>query len=243
MNRIKIGPLATMSPTTRAEFDIESRTARPKASRSEHSIFIPIHYEKNYAYPLVVWLHDRGSDESQIPQVMSAISLRNYVAASPRGSDRDSSGGFDWVQRGSSIDRATDAIAAAIDDACARLHVAAHRIYLAGEGTGGTMAFRIAFQRPEWFAGVLSVNGPLPHGAAPLARLNSCRPMPIFWTHRRHDERFSEEVLAAQLRLLHIAGFNVTLRQYPAEQTGRQMLPDANRWMMDLITRPSPVSS
>jgi hypothetical protein len=60
--------------------------------------------------------------------------------------------------------------------------------------------------------------------------------MPIFWTHCRHHRRFAESTLARQLRLLHIAGFNVTLRQYPASHDCRQILPDANRWIMDLVT-------
>ena len=243
MNRINLGPLATMSPASRAGYDVESRTTRPKTSRCEHSIFIPLHYEKNYAYPLIVWLHDQGSDESRLPQVMSALSLRNYVATGPRGSAACSGNGFGWTQQASSIERANDAIGTAIDDACRQLNIAAQRVFIAGEGSGGTMAFRVAFQRPEWFAGVVSINGPLPSSAAPLSRLNACRKMPIFWTQCRHDHEFNETTLAAQLRLLHIGGFNVTLRQYPADQDCRQILPDANRWLMDLVTRASPVSS
>ncbi len=243
MNRINLGPLATMSPTSRAEIDFESRTIRPKTSQCEHSVFIPLHYEKNYAYPLIVWLHDHGSDETRLPQIMSALSLRNYVAAGPRGSDTCPGKGFGWLQQAGSIELADDAIGTAIDDACRQFNIATHRVFVAGEGSGGTMAFRIAFQRPEWFAGVVSINGPLPTGSAPLARLNSCRQMPIFWTQCRRDRQFNEATLAAQLRLLHIGGFNVTLRQYPADHDCRQILPDANRWLMDLITRAAPVSS
>jgi phospholipase/carboxylesterase len=243
MNRINLGPLATMSPTSRAEYDVESRTIRPKTSRYEHSIFIPLHYEKNYAYPLIVWLHDQGSDEGRLPQIMSALSLRNYVATGPRGSNTCSENGFGWSQRASSIEQADDAIGTAIDDACRQFNIAAQRIFIAGEGAGGTMAFRIAFQRPEWFAGVASINGPLPSGSAPLARLKACRQMPIFWTQVRHDSLFNEATLATQLRLLHFGGFNVTLRQYPADHAYQQILPDANRWLMDLVTKASPVSS
>ena len=217
MNRINLGPLATMSSASRSALDIESRTTRPTMSLCEHSVFIPLHYEKNYAYPLIVWLHDQGTDEAQLSQIMSVLSLRNYVAAGPRGSESCPGGGFGWLQCASSIEKAGSAIRGAIDDACRQFNISAQRVFIAGEGSGGTMAFRIAFQRPEWFAGVLSLNGPLPNGAAPLARLNACRRMPIFWTQCRHDRQFNEATLAEQLRLLHIGGFNVTLRQYPAD--------------------------
>lgn len=243
MNRINLGPLATMTPTLRAEHEIDRRATRLKASPSEYSVFIPLHYEKNYAYPLVVWLHDQGSDESQLPEVMSALSLRNYVAAAPRGSEIGLKCGIGWEQDPASIERAADGVAEAIDGACRQFHIAPHRVFIAGEGSGGTMAFRIAFQRPEWLAGVLSICGPLPSGAAPFARLNACRHKPIFWTHCRHDRRFGEGTLADQLRLLHIGGFNVTLRQYPADHPCSAMLADANRWLMELITRATAVST
>lgn len=206
-------------------------------------MFIPLHYERNYAYPLVVWLHDQGGDECRLPSLMPSLSLRNYVAVAPRGVDVCSEGGFGWAQKPLSIEWTDAAIETAIDDARRQLHIAAHRIFLAGEGSGGTMAMRIAFQRPDWFAGVLSINGPLPRGAAPLSRLNACRRVPVFWTHARRDERFPESDLSEQLRLLHFGGFNVTLRQYPARHGAAEILPDANRWMMDLVTRPATVSS
>ncbi len=243
MNRIKLGPLATMSSASRTEFDFESRAARPRSNSSEHSVFIPLHYEKNYAYPLVVWLHDRGADGGQLADIMSVLSLRNYVAVAPRGPDAVSGVGFDWSQTARSIEQSDRAIAAAIDDARQQFNIASQRIFVAGIGTGGTMAFRIAFQRPEWFSGVLSINGAIPSGSTPLVRLNACRRLPIFWTQCRDDERFSESELAMQLRVLHIGGFQVTLRQYPAGNQRNLILPDADRWMMDLITRPATTAS
>jgi phospholipase/carboxylesterase len=242
MNRIKLGPLATMSPIASAEIESGSRTARPRNSPNDHSIFIPLHYEKNYAYPLIVWLHDQGFEPSELADVMAQLSLRNYIAVAVRGSEPAMVGGFDWRQEASSIEQSDRAIADAIDDARRQFNVATRRIFIAGCGSGGTMAFRIGFLRPDWFGGILSFNGSLPVGAAPLARLNECRRLPIFWTQCRHDERFSESQLAVQLRVLHVGGFNVTLRQYPGGDQRQQILADANRWLMELITRPAGVA-
>ena len=50
-----------------------------------HALFAPLHYESNYAYPLIVWLHGANDDERQLKRIMPFVSLRNYVAVSPRG--------------------------------------------------------------------------------------------------------------------------------------------------------------
>jgi phospholipase/carboxylesterase len=47
--------------------------------------YVPQRYEPNYAYPLLVLLHARGSDEQQMVQSMPAMSWRNYVGLSLRG--------------------------------------------------------------------------------------------------------------------------------------------------------------
>ena len=57
-------------------------SASPDAARA---LFAPLHYESNYAYPLIVWLHGANDDERQLKRIMPFVSLRNYVAVSPRG--------------------------------------------------------------------------------------------------------------------------------------------------------------
>jgi phospholipase/carboxylesterase len=98
------------------------------------------------------------------------------------------------------------------------------------------MAFRLAFERPELFAGVMSVNGPLPRDQAPLRDWSKCREIPVFWAHDRNSDAFDQDQLCRQLRLLHIAGFSVTLRQYPCEDLlCSRALADANHWIMEMI--------
>ena len=211
-------------------------SAQHAGAPREHVVFVPLHYEKNYAYPLIVWLHGSGSDQHELPRVMYDISIRNYLAVAPRGPERDWDTGFCWPQTENCIETACDSALRAIDDACGRFNIASHRIYLAGQGDGGEMAFRLAFQRPELFAGVISVNGRLPENYAPLARLKSCRDLPVLWSHGRDSDEFSESQLCQQLRLMHIAGFSVTLRQYPCGSTMMpQVFSDIDLWIMDAI--------
>src|SRR3984957_12268560 len=62
--------------------------------------FIPQRYEPNYAYPLLVLFHARGSDEQQMVRSMPALSWRNYVGLGLRGPEavakRDRPEGFGW---------------------------------------------------------------------------------------------------------------------------------------------------
>src|SRR5262245_30987235 len=44
-----------------------------------HCIITPLHYERNYAYPLIVWLHGPDDDERQVTRVMPHVSTRNYA--------------------------------------------------------------------------------------------------------------------------------------------------------------------
>ncbi len=86
MNRIRpdsslIDPMLSVSGLGLAE----TTDAGEVPQRGPFSLFAPLHYEPNYAYPLVVWLHGSGESEQQLRRIMPSISLRNYVAVAPRG--------------------------------------------------------------------------------------------------------------------------------------------------------------
>ena len=202
----------------------------------DFSLFVPMHYEKNYAYPLIVWLHSSGDCCDQIQKVMLEMSMRNYIGVAPTSPSAGLDSEPPWAQNYEAIESAHDAVNAAIDLATMRFKVASHRVFLAGLGTGGTMAFRLAFERPDLFAGVMSINGPLPSRHAPLRDWSNCRRLPVFWAHGRNSTDFGQEQLCQQLKLLHIAGFSVTLRQYPHEDLlCCKTMSDANNWLMEMI--------
>jgi phospholipase/carboxylesterase len=240
MNRIKLSPLASVSAD-----ELSTKKPAPNAldqfdkitNRSDqYSLFVPLHYEKNYAYPLIVWLHSDGSQSAEIQRIMPHASVRNFVGVAPQSPIGNFEAGYFWEQEVDTIDLAHDSILAAIDAASMRYNIASNRIFIGGAGTGGTMALRIAFERPEIFAGVISINGPLPEREKPLGCWAESRQLPVFWAHGRNNKAFKQSQLCQQLRLLHIAGFSVTLRQYPTEVcTNQKTLSDMNRWIMETI--------
>ena len=236
MNRIQIGPLAT-AVETHPETRTKLRTEPARQPREfQPSLFVPLHYEKNYAYPLIVWLHSNGDDQSQVLRIMPTLSLRNFVSVAPQASDGNNPCGFFWEQTVHGIEHAQAAVKDAINYAQIKLNIASHRIFLAGYGAGGTMAFRVGLQLSQILAGVISINGPLPNGMTPLRDWMTCRKVPVFWAHCRKSQVFNEKLLCDQLKLLHVAGFNVTLRQYPnGDELPAHSLTDLNRWVMESI--------
>ncbi len=138
------------------------------------AIFGPLHYEPNYAYPLVVWLHGPGGDERQLRKVMPLVSMRNYVAVGPRGTWADAVG-HTWRQGPDDVALAEQRVFEAIDVARCRFNVAENRVFLAGFDCGGTMAFHLAMQHPEAFSGVPSPCCTFPDGGSASAHLYGYR--------------------------------------------------------------------
>jgi phospholipase/carboxylesterase len=98
------------------------------------------------------------------------------------------------------------------------------------------MALRIGMSMPERFCGVISLGGALPNNNAPLSHLLSTRRLPLLLSVDRANADYPDSLVCANLRLLHIAGMTVTLRQYPAgNPLSDLMLSDIDRWIMETI--------
>jgi phospholipase/carboxylesterase len=198
---------------------------------------VPLHYERNYAYPLLVWLHSPEDGPNQLKTVMPHISLRNYVGAAPGDGSQDDSAASCWPQQADAIVQALDRVEECIRVACRRFHIAERRVFLAGYGSGGTMALRLGVAASERFAGVASLGGPFPQGHRPLAYLPRVRQLPVLIAQGRDSQDYSVRRLCDDLRLFHAAGMSLNLRQYPCgDELTTQMLNDLNVWMMGLVT-------
>jgi phospholipase/carboxylesterase len=197
-----------------------------------------MHYEPGYSYPLVVWLHGSTGNEHQLRKVMPLVSMRNYVAIAPRATavERRLRNAFRWRQTSEEIEEAEARIFDCIAIAERRFNIHNKRIFLAGFGTGGTMAVRVAWRNPGRFAGVASIAGALPSNGCPLSRVNEIRQFPCLLATTRESRSYPENHVCQDLRLLHSAGCTVALRQYPGgDELTTGMLADVDRWMMELV--------
>jgi len=237
MNRLQ---LLADAPETTSQTDNQQDTkavSTPPVG-SNFGLFAPLHYEPNYAYPLVVWLHGPHGDEHELFRVIPEISMRNYVGVGPRGNRAMADArGYDWDDADENVVTAEQHVFDAIDAASHRYHVAPNRIFLAGFEAGGTMAFRIGLRNPDCFAGAMSIGGPFPLGGAPLGQLQHARRLPLFVAQGRDSERYPIELACEELRLFHTAGLCVTVRQYPCgDELDTQMLKDMDSWIMEHVT-------
>jgi phospholipase/carboxylesterase len=186
-------------------------------------------------------MHGPGAiGERQLSEIMPTISIRNYVAVAPRGfrSDEDEAvpAQLDWPQTAGHIEETERRVFHAVEAASRKCNVAPGRVFVAGFGSGGTMAFRMAMNHPSRFAGVLSLCGGFPRGHNPLARLPLARRLPVFLTVGRDGLEYSPADACNDLRLFHSAGMSVALRQYPCgQELSEQMLRDVDRWIIEQI--------
>jgi len=223
-------------------FRVESAQFSSAAQDTACSQFAPLHYEPGYKYPLIVWLHGPCDDERQLLRVMPLISMRNYLAVAPRGvcveeNPETDSVGFGWRQSENDTTRAEQRVFDAIEVAAEKYNFASDRVFIAGFDCGGTMAFRLAMQNPERFAGVLSLCGPFPSGRTPLGNINQSRKLPVFLAVGRDSTEYSPDDACENLRLFHTAGVSVALRQYPCgQELAPQMLADVDRWIIEQIS-------
>jgi len=222
-------------------FQVDSAICTRGSLDFAHTLFAPLHYTPGYAYPLIVWLHGRGSDERQLQRIMPMVSMQNFVAVAPQGlnltaetpTDTESLG---WTQADEHIQLAEHRVFECIELAQQKFHIAPRRIFLTGFDCGGTMALRLAMSHPSRFAGVVSLCGAFPTGGAPLGNLLAARRLGLLLATGRGSDTYPAEQVCDDLRLLHTAGLSITLRQYPCgHEIQPQMLADVNRWIMEQI--------
>jgi phospholipase/carboxylesterase len=240
MNRLISAQLPD-APPPKAATKAQVRVQRPPVTTSARlalpqCVMVPEHYERNYAYPLLVWLHDTGGHERELREIMPLVSLRNYVSLAVRGT-RQADRGFGWSETSDGILTAESRVAEAVAEARQRFHVHNGRVFLAGSGAGGTLAIRIALRSPDEYAGAASIGGCFPQGHSPLARLKIARRSRLLIMHCRDSSSYPVQHVCNELSLFHAAGLSVTLRQYPCgDELTTQMLRDLDAWLMEQVT-------
>ena len=225
------------APTIFEEGVYHRRLAEENDSRPV-ALFLPQAYEPRYPYPLVVFLHGYGENETQWTNSISALSRRNYICISLRGphaiSRQDGRRGFSWGRHRRSDGLIEDYVLAAIRQTMQSYNIHSERIFLAGFCEGATVAYRLGVMFPEKFAGMVALNGKLPSGRLPLGRVRAVANPRVFIGHTRENGRVPVHHAADAYRLLYAAGLDVTLRTYGAgHRLQPSMLRDVDHWLIE----------
>jgi phospholipase/carboxylesterase len=211
---------------------------RPALQTHPSGVFVPENYEPNYAYPLIVWLHESGKNERDIVEVLPMISMRNYLGLSLRGTARangDAADAFGWSRTRSAGLAFEEQLHASVRQLRRDFHIHTERVFLVGAGEGGTMAWDLFLTRPQWFAGVAVLGGRFPWGRRPLRQFRDlCNKHALIVADA---ENAPSRAQAEQVgRLLYAAGLEVAVRA-PAAGRGswRPLLRQVDRWIMRSI--------
>jgi phospholipase/carboxylesterase len=229
--------LVTSRDLAEGFYHYELETPRGKPVRT----FLPTGYERNYPYPLLVFLHGHGSNEEQILRLAPNLSRRNYVCISIRGTEdlgicEDGQPGYGWGPDAPCDVTVEDYVFRAIEQTRRSYHIHSERIFLAGFCEGATLAFRLGLAHPEKFGGVISLNGALPRGGAPFFRYPALRQLRVLIGHGIANSCIPHSVARSDFKLLHTAG--VTAQMHTYTTTNRihpNMLRDIDRWIMRAI--------
>ena len=209
------------------------------------ALYVPEQYEPNYPYPLLIWLDDfrnSGSDKWELQSLMSQISTRNYVGMSLHGSFQTTKtleNGSRWSESDQHIERLLSRLHATVCKLRQVCHIHSERIYLAGCGEAATLALRLLVERPEWFAGAISLGGELPKLIDLSAGHQNLQKKRVFQSSIHPDvaAQHSEATQTVHIEwLLRKAGMQVVTRSYDTRANrSSKMLRDINHWVMDGI--------
>ena len=199
---------------------------------SSTGLFIPEKYEPNYPYPLILWFHDAGGDESDLLSLMPRISERNYFGLSLRGpaaAGESSANGLSWPCDRESIARLEKQVFHTLCELRRNFHIHSERVFLAGAGTGATMALRLLLNRAEWFAGAFGIGGELPAFDPQQTAHPDLAERRVFLTLPASEDQ------QQQARLWRAAGLNLMTEADDARAVTSKRLSQLNHWVMETI--------
>jgi phospholipase/carboxylesterase len=188
------------------------------------AVFVPDHYEANYAYPLIAWLSPPAGSNSRLQRLMRMVSERNYFGVSVPVVD-------------------SDAIEQQLLETFLRLrqryHLHTERVYLLGFGQAGTLALQAGLSQPGWFAGIAAISARWPEAPRLLSRCNELRGRRVLLGIGESDSaRIVSEALYMQ-QLLWSAGMHVTaLATTAGPDADRSLLREVDRWIMQAVEQP-----
>lgn len=233
-------------PHVTYDLDESAAEASHFSATQAHTVFVPMHYEANYEYPLVVWLHSDGYNENQVCHVLPHVSTRNYLAAGVRATQATDAAGhrFRWHQSERGLAAAERGVWAAIASVREEYSVHSDRVVIAGYQSGGAMALRIAMRHPDFFSAAISLGGSL--GSLASLQIDAervrRRRLPMLWQWSLESDSYSEPSLVDEIKSAMDLQARLEIRQYRNDdEMNTAVLSDLNQWIMNHVVSGAPV--
>ncbi|MEV0988536.1 PHB depolymerase family esterase [Streptomyces sp. NPDC049949] len=139
------------------------------------------------ARPLLIAFHGRGADAEQLRRqsgLDKAAEARGMLLVYPEALGKGWGAGTAATAQRPDPDADVRFTEALIAELVRTGRADPHRVYVAGFSNGGSMALRMAAQRPDLVAGAASVSGELPTGAAAVKPTG---PVPVLIVYGAED--------------------------------------------------------
>lgn len=204
------------------------------------AIHIPESYEESYAYPLLIWLHADGENESQLDHVMPAISERNHIGISFRANCNMSSWPADRFRWSMNMDESRffeEVLYCTVVRLRRSYHIHSERIMIGGSGSGATLALQTLLRRPEWFCGAAMLGGRMPALERPLQHVKCLRNKRVLQIADTSDPHLDVDEFRKLRRLLYTAGLEVEMAVAETNVPCEETLRCVDYWMMDAVTQ------
>ncbi len=203
-------------------------------------VFRPEHYEPGYAYPLVIWLHPDGGSEHDLHEIMPQISMRNYLGLSFRAPaiDPDApSNGYHWPDSHLFAKQFSQSVQTTVQELKKVLNIHDDRIFLAGSGTGCSIATKLLLQTPHYFAGAALIKGRFSQSDFQSVSHMGLKDKRILLDHsiiNSGENQMSSQWLSHKWETTGAETYAVDSLQFESENQP-EMLSTLNRWVMESI--------
>jgi predicted peptidase len=208
-------------------------------------LYIPDHFESQYAYPLIVWLMDENAADDELETYFPEISERNYVGLSIRvkgvkeakSSSQNSANDLSNADL-DGLSTFQEELLLALDTLPKMLKINTRRIYLAGRGQAATVALKLGLSLPYHFAGVLSLSPARPQLNRLLGQYRELRHLRVFLGTTEDQTSPEAREIREFAELLQLAGLDSVLMNQYKKETFRfpHVLRDFNRFVMEGIS-------
>lgn len=212
--------------------------------------------DDNGQLPLIVAVHGRGADATDLGGLAPEISPTGYRWVLPQGPlpvpFAPNWVGWAWYELGETQDQTVvasrDRLAGFIDDTIQRLDVPRDRVVLMGFSQGAVMALHVGLFSPEPFAAVVAMSGHLPAAETLVPVLSERVGRRVLVVHGTADETLPIERGRRIREVLLAAGLNPEYHEF---QMGHQITPESLAVVREFVVRvlppgegarPSPVS-
>lgn len=221
-----------------------------------YMLHLPHNYQSNSSqtYPLLVLLHGRGGDMTQMTDLRRRLALPNVIVVQPQApyAVTDGMGGFEyWPSRlqneyGDTLlaairENAGRWVADVIDAVIAEARVDTAQVFVVGFSQGAAAGLLAASRHPERVRGLALLGGYIPetHRDSSLYHELGTRDVAVFIAHGRRDRTVEPREASALRDSLVAAGVSVEMALFPAEhEISDEMVVAFADWYNRIRTQP-----